>query len=654
MQGYHDGLNRKLLEAIPTDARRVLELGCANGRLGQAFKAACPEAHWTGIEIDPQAARRAAAVLDAVHERDIDRDGLQGVGTGFDAIVVGDLLEHLRDPAPVIAALHRLAAPDATLVCCLPNMGHRSVVARLLSGDFDYDDMGLMDRTHLRFFTQASAFKAFLDGGWLPHLQDQYRADAPSDPLGDALLQAAGALGVPATTAQRNLGLYQMIVVARRWDRGVPAQPGQGVPFTVIVPVNRPDQFAMNAARSPGLKEAGAQIVPVEGASSAAQAWRIGCERAAHDWRVMIHQDVYCPAGSGVVLSRWFGALQAAGITMLPVGFAGLASTDDGGVRYAGQVIDRVSLFSHGGAGGAVSIDEFAVAMHRDAVVSPDPELGWHLWGTDLCLQAQALAGRPVAQIIDVPLFHNSTNDYTLPQAFHDSASRLLAKHPSLQTIPTLCGDLRRPAPAAMSRSGAPTVPSAMPAAAPPAASSTAEPAGATITETYRQLQAELHAGGNYGLTARHYGPTVLQLLEASGARTLLDYGCGSHRSLLMGMEVPSGVRYAGYDPAVPQHAGRPEPAELVVCIDVLEHIEHECLDNVLDELRDLCTGFGFFTIHSGAAGKFLADGRNAHLIQEGPSWWLPRIESRFRLLSVQPVPNGFGVIVQAHQSRMR
>lgn len=627
MQNYHDGLNRKLLDAIPATSRRILELGCANGRLGHAFKDAHAQAHWTGVEIDPDAARRAAAVLDAVHERDIDRDGLDGVGEGFDAIVVGDLLEHLRDPAPVLAALHRLAAPDAALVCCLPNMGHRSVVSRLLSGDFDYDDMGLMDRTHLRFFTQASAFKAFLDGGWLPHLHDQYRADGPSDRLDEALLRAAEAIGVPAATARRNLGLYQMIVVARRWDAASLAHSGPTAPFTVIVPVNRPEQFALNAARSPGLREVGAQIVPIEGANSAAHAWQLGCERAAHEWRLMIHQDVYCPAGTGHALSRWFGALQAAGITLLPVGFAGLAATDDGGTRHAGHVVDRVSLFSHGPAGGAVSIDEFAVAMHRNAVVAPDPALGWHLWGTDLCLQAQALAGRPVAQIIDVPLFHNSTNDYTLPQAFHDSASRLLDKHPSATAIPTLCGELRRPA-------------------------TVAAGAGTTITEAYRALQAELHAGGNYGLTARQYGPTVLQLLEASGARTLLDYGCGSHRSLLMGMQVPQGVRYEGYDPAVAQYADRPLPAELVVCIDVLEHIEHECLDNVLDDLRGLCTRIGFFTIHSGPAGKFLADGRNAHLIQEGPSWWLPRLESRFQVLDVQPVPNGFGVIVQAQASR--
>lgn len=171
-----------------------------------------------------------------------------------------------------------------------------------------------------------------------------------------------------------------------------------------------------------------------------------------------------------------------------------------------------------------------------------------------------------------------------------------------------------------------------------------------TISEDYRALQAALHAQGNYGLAALQYGPTVLELLRVSGARSLLDYGCGSKRSLLMGMQLPPNVAYQGYDPAVPQFAAHPAPAELVVCIDVLEHIEEPFLDNVLDELARLCDAFGFFTIHSGPAGKFLLDGRNAHLIQQGPAWWLPRLERWFDILSVQSVPNGFAVVVRTRR----
>jgi SAM-dependent methyltransferase len=447
MSAYHDGLNAKLLDAIPPDARHVLELGCASGRLGEAFSRRHPGVRWTGIERDRDAAARAAAVLDAVHVRDIDRDGLVGIGEGFDTIVVGDLLEHLVQPEAALAALHDLSAPGARLVCCLPNGVHASVVERMLAGDFSYDPMGLLDRTHVRLYSPSSAFKLFLDGGWLPDLHDAYRVEPPAGPFVDALLRASESLGVPPASARHRLGLYQMIVVCSKWTITELSGAGPMAPFTVIVPVNRPGQFELNVARSPGLAEAGVQLVPVQGATSAAHAWREGVARAAHPWRVMLHQDVYCPVGSGFALSRRLGALQAAGVTMLPVGFAGLEAAGRGAVRYAGMVIDRTRLFAHPGSNAGASIDEFAVAMHADAVVEPDPSLGWHLWATDLCLQARALAGRDVAQILEVPLFHNSTTDHVLPAAFHESAARLLEKHPAHASIPTLCGELRRPGP---------------------------------------------------------------------------------------------------------------------------------------------------------------------------------------------------------------
>jgi hypothetical protein len=85
------------------------------------------------------------------------------------------------------------------------------------------------------------------------------------------------------------------------------------------------------------------------------------------------------------------------------------------------------------------------VAIHRDCAVSIDEQLGWHLWATDLCLQALGLGQRKwVPRILQVPLFHNSLNDYSLPAAFHQSAERLLAKYPQWARISTLCGELTR------------------------------------------------------------------------------------------------------------------------------------------------------------------------------------------------------------------
>jgi FkbM family methyltransferase len=174
------------------------------------------------------------------------------------------------------------------------------------------------------------------------------------------------------------------------------------------------------------------------------------------------------------------------------------------------------------------------------------------------------------------------------------------------------------------------------------------------ITENYRAEQAALHAKGNYGTASLQYGNTVKRLIESTGAQSLLDYGCGSKRSLLQALQLPDGVVYEGYDPAVPEYSAAPCPAELVCCIDVLEHIEPTLLDEVLNHLAELCDPYGFFTIHSGPAQKVLSDGRNAHLIQEGQDWWLPRLLGRFEVLQTQPIPSGFAVVVRSRGSSMQ
>ena len=447
MSAYYEGLNLKLLQAVPADAKRVLELGCANGRLGQTFKQSHPGVQWWGVDVSRQAVEVAAQHLDRVFHLNLDQADLSALEGGFDVVVIGDLLEHLQDPGRLLEALYDLTVTRARIVCCLPNMSHVSVVQRLVAGDISYDDMGLLDRTHTHFYSPASAFKLFLDSGWLPHLQDSYRVEPEANAFTTHLVQAAESLGVPSATALRNLGLYQMVLNCEKWSLSALERPGPMAPFSVLVPVNRAWQHELNIARSPGLREVDADVVLVQGADSAAAAYEAGSPRARHPWRLVVHQDVYLPSGSGLAISRHLGELETRAGAGVPVGFAGLrsvSSRDPFEVAYAGTVIDRTARFDHGAADGAVSIDEFAVALHRDCRARIDPALGWHLWGTDLCLQAMLEAGQPAARILSVPLFHNSTNDYKLPESFYASADRLLEKYPQFPQIPTLCGAITR------------------------------------------------------------------------------------------------------------------------------------------------------------------------------------------------------------------
>jgi len=123
--------------------------------------------------------------------------------------------------------------------------------------------------------------------------------------------------------------------------------------------------------------------------------------------------------------------------------------------------------------------------------------------------------------------------------------------------------------------------------------------------------------------------------------------------SSLEKLEVTDGLQYQPYDPAFPEY-GPPKAADLVCCIDVLEHTEPELLNNVLQELSTLVTRAGFFTIHQGPAGKTLSDGRNAHLIQKPTSWWLPRLSQFFEISLLQRhevFGRGFVVVVEPRRN---
>jgi SAM-dependent methyltransferase len=318
---YYGGLNLKLLDAIPSGAKRVLELGCANGRLGESYKAHNPGTYWCGVDRSSASLEAAELVLDTVHAVDLDRDSLGVLGGDFDVIVMGDVLEHLSSPEQLLEALHACTSAQARIVACVPNAGHWSVQQRLLGGDLCYDDSGLLDRTHLRLYTPASLFKTLLDTGWLPDLYDAYMVPPPESVWMQQAVAASMALGASEETAARQLALYQMVITCTKWDMQALQAPGPGAPFSVIVPVNQPWQYQLNLARSPGLREVNAEIVVVQQAPNAATAFEQGRARARHAWCVMAHQDVYFPTGSGWALGRQLQALETAGAHREPVGF---------------------------------------------------------------------------------------------------------------------------------------------------------------------------------------------------------------------------------------------------------------------------------------------------------------------------------------------
>jgi len=163
------------------------------------------------------------------------------------------------------------------------------------------------------------------------------------------------------------------------------------------------------------------------------------------------------------------------------------------------------------------------------------------------------------------------------------------------------------------------------------------------ITAAYQEEQQKLHENPDYGVASVQYAPIVTKYINQLEVTDLLDYGAGKCR-LFEHIKPDHKMRLQAYDPGVLKLAGDPVPAQMVCCIDVLEHVEPHLLDNVLDDIKRLAVEFVFLSIHTGPAVKVLSDGRNAHLIQEGPDWWLPKIMERWSLQTFQTTRGGFFV----------
>lgn len=166
-EGYYANERPDVLKRLPKPLGRVLDVGCGAGGMGPGLKAA-GASEVVGIEVEPAAAARAAAVLDRVIVGPVESslDELDGT---FDTILCLDVLEHLADPGEVLSGLRRHARPGAHLQISVPNARHYSLARDLVfRGTFGYADWGHRDSTHLRWFTPRDIVDLVSASGWEP------------------------------------------------------------------------------------------------------------------------------------------------------------------------------------------------------------------------------------------------------------------------------------------------------------------------------------------------------------------------------------------------------------------------------------------------------------------------------------------------------
>lgn len=169
MKSYEPEQLGKVQEAILGLLRpgtRVLEVGCATGYLTRALRERL-DCFVTAVEIRPDQAERARAFASHLVEGDICAPGVrEAVGTGYDYVLYADVLEHLADPWEVVRWTRGVLADGGRLVASAPNVAYYKIRKRLLLGQFDYTPYGIMDDTHLRFFTRRTFRALFLENGY--------------------------------------------------------------------------------------------------------------------------------------------------------------------------------------------------------------------------------------------------------------------------------------------------------------------------------------------------------------------------------------------------------------------------------------------------------------------------------------------------------
>jgi 2-polyprenyl-3-methyl-5-hydroxy-6-metoxy-1,4-benzoquinol methylase len=165
-QGYYDNVRKEMLKYLPVDANKILDVGCGNGAFASLVKQKNNAEVW-GIELMEEEAKIARTVLDKVligsceiHLNDLPEKY-------FDAIYFNDVLEHLSDPYSVLEILKSKLATNGVIISSIPNVRFYRSFAKVVFGkDWKYEEYGIMDKTHLRFFTGKSIKRMYEDLGY--------------------------------------------------------------------------------------------------------------------------------------------------------------------------------------------------------------------------------------------------------------------------------------------------------------------------------------------------------------------------------------------------------------------------------------------------------------------------------------------------------
>ncbi len=247
---YRNGGNPDLLELVDIRPGRALDCGCGAGDNARLLR----ERGWrvTGVTIDPSERAAAGRECEQVELADL-AGGLQFAPDGsYQLVLLSHILEHLADPVPLLAEARRVLAPGGRILVALPNVLHYRQRAQFALGRFEYTDTGLMDATHLRFYTVDSARRLLADGGL------RVVAEATTGGLpwwrGREFLPSAWVRAADRRALERlpNLCAWQSLFLAAPARPAMPAQHGGPAARASLMPRAGQARARVSSARAPG------------------------------------------------------------------------------------------------------------------------------------------------------------------------------------------------------------------------------------------------------------------------------------------------------------------------------------------------------------------------------------------------------------------
>ncbi len=426
----------RLAASVPDTARTVLQVGVGEGWLTPWLKQRRPPPALYGADFPGSPGSAASDGLEGCFELDLDAELPPLDGGSVDCIVYADVLSRLTDPVAVLDRHRQLLSASGTISCSVPNLQHHDVVSGILRGVPPYYAPSPSPSTapstgpaRRWLFTSASTMQLLLDAGFAPDTAGRVE-DAGAGPMVHAGAPLFELLGVGGRDAERDLKTATLIVSGRPLPRADTSE----VPITFVACVNDDAQLEANLQRSPCMGAGPHELLVFRGCATAAEGLNAGIERARHELVVLVHQDVYLPSGWPARLaSQWQLAERQGGV----IGVGGVFGVLDRRVPFdaIGHVVHRDRLLTHRSLPADVDgLDELLMVVPRGTPLRVDAALGWHLYGTDLALQARARGLRAV--VVDALCHHNSLTG-RVPWKYRESERVLARKWESALPIHT-------------------------------------------------------------------------------------------------------------------------------------------------------------------------------------------------------------------------